>query len=106
MTATLLPLIKQHQISDLGDHHASYRPPRAAARPDEATISITEDQVSIRGKLKGSVLPDRASLVGRPDHLWNPTGRHGDPGTTVGVDNEDGEEEHVAGGGAEEPCGK
>ncbi|KAI4963370.1 hypothetical protein ZWY2020_014959 [Hordeum vulgare] len=49
-----------------------YRPPRAAARPDEASISITEDQVSIRGKLKGSVLSDRASPVGRPDHLRVP----------------------------------
>jgi hypothetical protein len=41
------------------------------------TISITEDQVSICGKLKGGILPDRANPIGGPENLPIVNANHG-----------------------------
>lgn len=58
-----------------------------------ATISITEDQVPVRGKLKSGILTDRTSLVDRPDNLLMVIG---DRSATVNTDNGNAKEELVA----------
>ncbi|WVZ78930.1 hypothetical protein U9M48_026569 [Paspalum notatum var. saurae] len=93
-----LPFVK-HQVAELCDRHASNGPARSAAGPDKTAAGVTEDQVAIPSELEGGILPHRAKSIGRPDHLWDASGRHGDAAAAVGVDDEDGEEESIAAAG-------